>query len=110
MEERLILGCVVGAGLKVNLQRIPHLVAFGRGDDDSDPNALVILGSVKVESPPAVLHHWLRQLSFLPVDEEVRECLGLDGLMGLVLDVVDANLQCPLGKSPCRIASTDNIQ
>ena len=39
-------------------------------------------------------------LMLLPVDKEVRERLGFDRMARLVRDVVDAELDCPLGDPP----------
>ena len=79
MEECLIFGHIVGAGLKYDLQGVLELVSFGGGEDDSGARTLVGFGPVEVESPPLLVLGWLGQLCLLPVDEEISECLRLDG-------------------------------
>jgi hypothetical protein len=50
-----------------------------------------------------------RLLGLFPVGEEVGECLRLDGMARLVRDVVDAELDCPLGDPAGCVAVTDNV-
>jgi hypothetical protein len=49
-------------------------------------------------------------MRFLPIDEEVRQGLRLDRLSRLVGDVVDTDLNCPLGNSLGRITIEDDIR
>ena len=75
MEECLIFGHFVGAGLKCDLQGVFKLVSFGGGEDDSGTRTLVGFGPVEVESPPLLVLSWVRQLRLFLVDEEVGEFL-----------------------------------
>src|SRR4051812_8672997 len=51
----------------------------------------------------------LRLLRLLPVGEEVRQGLRLDCLAWLVLDVVDSDLDDPLGDSSSRFTVADDV-
>ena len=74
MNERLILGDVVGGG-KMDLQCIFELVAFGRGEDDASSQVGAHLGAVEVHPPMGGVRHWRQVLGLGPVDEEVGQCL-----------------------------------
>ena len=50
---------------------------------------------------------WL--LGLLPVGDEVRESLRLDCFAWLVLDVVDVDLDGPLGDSPGRLTVANDV-
>ena len=50
---------------------------------------------------------WL--LGLFPVGDEVCQCLRLDCLSWLVFDVVDADLDGPLGDPPGRLAIADDV-
>jgi hypothetical protein len=50
---------------------------------------------------------WLKR--FFPVDKKIGHCLGLDRTVWLVVNVVDAELNCPLGLSTGRITIEDDV-
>ena len=81
----------------MNLQRVSELVAFGRGEDDAGTQASAHLGPIKVYAPMSGVGSWRQVLGLGPVDEEVGQCLGLDGGARLVEDRVRSLRNGPLG-------------
>ena len=79
----------------MDLQCIFELVAFGRGEDDTGSQAGAHLGAVEVHPPMGGVRRWRQVLGLGPVNEEVSQCLGLDGGAGLVEDCVRGQLDGP---------------
>ena len=50
-----------------------------------------------------------RLLGLFPVGDEVRESLRLNSFTRLILDVVDADLDDPLGDSLSRLTVADDV-
>ena len=94
MYERLVLGQVVG-GSKMNLQCVSEFVALGRGEDDAGSQAGAHLGSIEVHPPMSGVGGRRQVLGLGPVDEEVGQCLGIDGGAGLVVDRVRSQCNGP---------------
>src|SRR4051795_974897 len=67
------------------------------------------LGPAEVESPELLVLLWLGEMRLFPVDEEVCECLRLDCLSWLVVYVVDADFDRPLGNSFRCVAVADDV-
>ena len=96
MNERLVFSDIVGGG-KVDLQCVFELVAFRRSEDNAGSQAGAHLGAVKMHPPMGGVGRWWQILGLGPVDEEIGQCLRLDGGAGLVVDGVGSQLYGPFG-------------
>src|SRR3989337_2600465 len=88
----------------MDLQRVSKLVAFGRGEDDAGSQTGAHLRAIKVHPPMSGVWSWRQVLGLDLVDEEVSQCLGLDGGARLIEDDVGGQLDGPLGH-PARCVS-----
>ena len=92
----------------MDLQCVSEFVAFGRGEDDAGSQAGAHLGSIKVHPPMSGVGGRWQVLGLVPVNEEVGQCLGLDGGAGLVVDCVRSQRNGPFRHSAgCILAAYD---
>ena len=83
----------------MNLQCVSELVTLGRGEDDAGSQADAHLGSVKMHPPMSGVGGRWQVLGLGRVDEEVSQCLGLDGGAGLIVDCVRSQRNGPFHHS-----------
>ena len=62
---------------------VSEFVALGRGEDDADSQAGAHLGSIEVHPSMGGVGRRRQVLGLGQIDEEVGQCLGLDGGAGL---------------------------
>ena len=84
----------------MDLQHISELVAFGRGEDDAGSQTGAHLGTIKVHPPMGGVWRWRQVLGLGLVDEEVGQCLRLDGSARLVVDGVGGKSMAHLATRP----------
>jgi hypothetical protein len=93
----------------LELQDIPYSVSFRGYKDDAYSGPFEVLGAIEVKGPLLDVRRGSWLLRFLPVDEEIRQRLGLDCMAGLVRDVVDSEFDCPLSDSSIRVPIKDDL-
>ena len=90
----------------MDLEHILELVALGGSEDHTGSQAGVHLGAVEMHPPMGGVWRWRQVLGLGSVDEEVVQCLRLDGDAGLVVDGVGSQLNGPFGHSARSISAS----
>ena len=93
----------------MDLQCIFEFVAFGGSEDNAGSQAGAHLGAVEMHPPMSGVRRWWQVLGLVPVDEEVGQCLRLDGGAGLVVDGVGSQIDGPFGHSTTGISASDDL-
>src|SRR3954468_21335846 len=84
----------------MDLQRIFEFVAVGRREADASPQAGAHLEAIEMHPPMGGVGRWRQVLGLGPVDEEVGQCLRLDGGAALIVERVGANSMAHLATRP----------
>jgi hypothetical protein len=93
----------------VKAQNVPHVLPEGRDEEQARARPCLYHRAVEVQRPAFRLDLWRRQLRVRPLDDEVCQDLGLDGLARGVGERFAHQFYLPLGDPVCCIRVADDI-